>query len=830
MVATLYHSKNEQRRTKILTTLGENGLPIVNGIDYLEVAADQKTLWVYLIHPYTGEGLSVGNLLIQGETRLRAVQVESLSVFGKLLTVRVAAPGDLSPYRLQLVRSPDRPTPPDGFDSQLSEVEFRFGVAGLSEFDCQVPPPPLDKPPPPPMIDYLAKDYASFRQLMLDRLAITLPQWKERNPADLGMMMVELVAYAADHLSYYQDAAATEAYLGTARRRVSVRRHARLLNYPMHDGCNARAWVVLQVSASVQGSKEDILPGASVAQPTPGTTFLTRVPDLPTILPGDQEFNQALNAGAQVFETLHDLRLHSACNRMQIYAWGDRVSGLPKGATQATLFDPQGILGTFLTPGKVLIFEEVKGAETGLPVDANPAHRQAVRLIAVQAAVDPLYDHKIVNIEWSADDALPFACVVSTMVGDRSVTDISVVWGNVVLVDHGRTVGVAEQILEPVSNPKLYRPRLQQFPLTQQRHVQNSRGQLVPFDSNPAPTLGTAVQLQRELENVRPAIVLIEETSAGEVRWYPQPDLLNSDRFARDFVVETEEDGRAYLRFGDGVLGRLPTPGTQLKAIYRVGNGQAGNVGAEAIAHIFPDPKFQDKIDNSVIGAIRNPLPAKGGIDPEPVEQVRLYAPQAFRSQQRAVTEQDYGDVAQRFPTVRRALATRRWTGSWYTIFITVDRDNALPVTSEFKQELSQFLDQFRLTGQDIEIEAPRFVPLEIALTVQVLPDYFPDQVKEALLQVFSNTVLPDGQLGFFHPDRFTFGQPVYLSNVIEKAMQVKGVRSLTPKRFQRLGMAAQQELERGQITLGHLEIAQLDNDPSRPEQGNLTIIMESGL
>ena len=59
------------------------------------------------------------------------------------------------------------------------------------------------------------------------------------------MTLVELLAYSADQLSYYQDAVATEAYLGTARRRASVRRHARLVDYAMHDGANARAWVVV---------------------------------------------------------------------------------------------------------------------------------------------------------------------------------------------------------------------------------------------------------------------------------------------------------------------------------------------------------------------------------------------------------------------------------------------------------------------------------------------------------------------------------------------------------------------------------------------------------
>ena len=78
---------------------------------------------------------------------------------------------------------------------------------------------------------------------MLDRLALLVPDWRERNAADVGIALVELLAYVGDHLSYQQDAVATEAYLGTARRRVSSRRHARLVDYLMHDGCNARAWV-----------------------------------------------------------------------------------------------------------------------------------------------------------------------------------------------------------------------------------------------------------------------------------------------------------------------------------------------------------------------------------------------------------------------------------------------------------------------------------------------------------------------------------------------------------------------------------------------------------
>ena len=48
---------------------------------------------------------------------------------------------------------------------------------------------------------------------MLDRMAVLAPDWSERNPADLGVALVELLAYVGDSLSYQQDAVATEAYL-----------------------------------------------------------------------------------------------------------------------------------------------------------------------------------------------------------------------------------------------------------------------------------------------------------------------------------------------------------------------------------------------------------------------------------------------------------------------------------------------------------------------------------------------------------------------------------------------------------------------------------------
>src|SRR6185295_756298 len=84
--------------------------------------------------------------------------------------------------------------------------------------------------------------------------------WTERHEADLGIALIELLAYAGDELSYYQDAVANEAYLETARQRISVRRHAKLIDYRMHDGASARAFVHLTMDVNTTG----FLPAGSI--------------------------------------------------------------------------------------------------------------------------------------------------------------------------------------------------------------------------------------------------------------------------------------------------------------------------------------------------------------------------------------------------------------------------------------------------------------------------------------------------------------------------------------------------------------------------------------
>jgi hypothetical protein len=811
----------------------------LDGIDYLEVdeSALPPTLHVHFLRDVSGAGLTPGNFTVAGGERITNVAVTKVTPNGSDVTVLdllLNEQGDFSPY--VLVFGPAGAQDPvkfwQAFDPQLKTTAFHFHLSCPTLFDCkpvQLCPPAL---PPPVAIDYLARDYATFRQTMLDRISLLAPSWTETNAADAGIALVELIAYAADRLSYRQDATATEAYLETARLRTSVRRHVHLVDYPMHEGCNARAWLHLEVTG-----------GGTLLVPA-GTRFVTQLPGLPASLPNTADtFETIALAGAQIFESLGSLTIDSNLNRMPFYNWSAGECCLPVGATQATL---AGAYKT-LQPGTALIFAEILGPQTGNPEDTDPQKRHAVVLTSFQVTTDPLTSQAVTNIWWDADDALPFPlCIAHTETfGDNRVTftPVSAAFGNVVLVDNGRTLGAPVETTLPeligaVVAGRRFRPALAQKNLTFAGANPYSPSGDGTFTTAPGTYVSAKAATSVDPAKAFPFALKVSSQEfdplthlpvGAPVAWQPVVSLFDPaiQESPNALVVEMENDRTAYLRFGDGVDGALPDPGLRFNATYRVGNGSAGNVGAETIVHV---------IGGLTLAVITNPLAAAGGTDPESLADVRINAPYAFNTQERAVTLADYAAFAQTYPLVLRAVAVARVTRSWRTIFITVELKGGLGLLSPgvtpgntIYQDLEALLDLYRMAGNDVEFENVKLVALDVAMHVCVDPDYRRDEVTLALVTLFSSGLLPDGTPGFFYPDRFVMGQTYYLGPLIAAAQNVPGVASVEILTFQRSDAPGNAGLAAGFLTPAINEAFTLRNDPNYPERGTFTLTVDGG-
>jgi predicted phage baseplate assembly protein len=350
--------------------------------------------------------------------------------------------------------------------------------------------------------------------------------------------------------------------------------------------------------------------------------------------------------------------------------------------------------------------------------------------------------------------------------------------------------------------------------------------------------------------DVHAAVPAVALRAGGEI-WTPAPDLLESSPFDRRFVAEVDDFGLTSLRFGDGEYGRELDPrfldpaadaADRAVVTYRVGNGTRGEVGAESISHIVVNPLVPEAAwlaGAKPPPAVSNPLPAVGGVEPETIAEVRSRAPQAALAQVRAVTEDDYRRAVLGVPGVAQAAASILWTGTWHTAYVGVEPvadsdllrlpDGSRALAAGIADAVGAVLATWRLAGCDVELGAPGYVGLEIELQVTVADAHFRTDVRQAVADVLSNRVLPDGTIGFFHHSQLQFGKAIFLSQVVAAAAAVPGVDAVLPLAFHPFGEADSGQLAAGVIPIGTFQIARLDGDPRNPDGGVLRVTATGG-
>lgn len=843
----------------------------LNGLDFVEYFQDDlapvgqqyRLEAAFLKPPPAALVGDPGAFAVEGGVRI--VDVRVLDVIAHpsdplRLIVYVDHSGDFSLYRLVVAHVQ--------VDEELSEATFSFKAACPSEFDCLRQIICAEDEFDEPQLDYLAKDYQSLRRLMVDLIAERNPDWRERLPADLGMALVELFAYAGDYLSYQQDAAvSTEAFLDTCLHRISARRHALLIDYRMHNGRNAAGFVHFPATAGTAG----VVPQGAQLTTRVGMPLIGQAAAPGTVIAlgtADFDADPAL-AQTLVFETAARADVDADHNALRIHSWGNADCCLAKGATEAYLYrlddaaDPQAFAPQ-LQVGAYLLLEEVASPQTGLAADRDPARRQVVRITEVETTQDAAYSNvftggeltplaiagdptlPLQRVQWREEDALAFTLCLSAETPEAGRIDpVSMARGNIAPVDHGRTV--VETLAPPAPGRGRWPIATLKLP---KAPVVFHAAPVDPDYASDGRVIGGRHELFTEASKTTAAALLDVASDNGDSeRWVPVPNLLDSDAYNQHFVAEIDNAGEAILRFGDDQYGKRPTEVASVQARYRIGSGRSGNVGAGSLVHIvepdatlLTDPEHPDAGPETfaAIDAVYQPLAMRLGQDLETIDEVRELAPEAFRAEQfRAVTEADWGAAALKAPGVAAAKARFRWTGSWHTVFVAIQPEDeanltrlpggAVVLEERFAADVTAFLKRYKLAGYDLRVRAADYVPLEIDIEICIARGHFRGEVLQEVALRLSNQTYAPGKNGFFHPLAFSFGEPVYLSRLVAAVEAVEGVSSTRVTLFKRYWEIEGDELERGVIEMGDFEIALLSNDPSLAEQGVLRLTAVGG-
>jgi predicted phage baseplate assembly protein len=263
------------------------------------------------------------------------------------------------------------------------------------------------------------------------------------------------------------------------------------------------------------------------------------------------------------------------------------------------------------------------------------------------------------------------------------------------------------------------------------------------------------------------------------------------------------------------------------KVAYRTGPGTAANLPADTIINLTNPATGVPSPLASLLDAVTNPLAVTSGVDPEDPEVIKQLAPEAFREITfRAVRPEDYAAIAERLPWVQRAGARLRWTGSWLTVFVTADPLGSFELSPEHRKELSNLMDGVRQAGREVFVRDPRYVNIDLEITVCIEPFAYGGQVKAAILEaLLGRKTFPKPVKGFFDPDNFTFGTPLRRSALEAAIQEVPGVRGVEEMRIRARGISDWRPFTELTFEVHDDQIIRLQNDPRFPERGSLRIV-----
>lgn len=270
------------------------------------------------------------------------------------------------------------------------------------------------------------------------------------------------------------------------------------------------------------------------------------------------------------------------------------------------------------------------------------------------------------------------------------------------------------------------------------------------------------------------------------------------------YFITTDADNFVYINFGDGVSGAIPSTLANIKVDYLIGGGILGNVPAGTIYDIYNIPgKTPEEI--SVISSVctLQNTAGLGGAEPESNDNIRFAAPLAFTAQNRAVSLQDYANLAMGISEVGKTNAVAE-TRQAVTIFVGPDPDPSdpfqfpgydarpadggelTPAWLDIKDSvLSQLANKVQI-GTTVTVAPPVYAPVTIELQFNKLPQ-FTDEVVTSNLKAAIVTL--------FSYSNSTFAALIYPEDVEFALRSTEGVASVQVKKLYRTGLTPAREL-----------------------------------
>jgi len=217
-------------------------------------------------------------------------------------------------------------------------------------------------------------------------------------------------------------------------------------------------------------------------------------------------------------------------------------------------------------------------------------------------------------------------------------------------------------------------------------------------------------------------------TVAG-VPWSRERARVNAQSTSEVYFVETDEADTTRIVFGDGINGKIPSFGAEIRATYKVGGGTASNINPRTISTILtPVPG---------VLSVQNPARATGGKPRQSLREAKSALPASIKTNDRAVTADDYADILFAPDAPSGTAKAGAAAGFTNVVFVWAVPAGGPPLSNTLRNEIAAYLDIKKVVGkQPIVLDG---VPINIRMTlgVYVKPNFREDDVVAKVRSLF---------------------------------------------------------------------------------------------
>jgi hypothetical protein len=596
----------------------------------------------------------------------------------------------------------------------------------------------------PVSVDYTSRDYASLRNDLIQRVKRrTGNTWLGTDPSDFGVAIIEAFAYMGDMINYYIDRVANESYILTATQRQNLLNLASMYGYSPTGYVGANVDLQFTSIAGYQGQ-------------IGGSQLVSGVATV-------------ITPNTELFEAGDVIIVSGMTNTAYNGNWVVTDSEF-EGLTNVVSYKPEAAISGITANGTTIVFT------------TNAPHQFVATKSIVVSGVTPS----------GLNGTYTIASVTTTTITVNSTTTGTYVSGGIInysniavqssnptgaIVSGGFTVVPAgTQVFTSVA----YEDTVQDVVFTtvsnatvqdrQSTMVQAIQGEDISYRqenlANPAISwdingelIGTSAGVVDQSFSIsetrvdKDTIKVYVELGDKYTLWKLVDHLADYGPNDAVYTTATTSDESIFINFGDGVSGTIPPANAKIKAAYTVGGGPIGNVGANSLQKIKTIPGVTSGEASAIKAVIQvtNPLGATGGSNPESNDSIRYNAPKALRALNRAVTLQDYADLALSIKGVGKAKAIAESPNSisLYVAKSVTDREvdptpgyQAGAVTAaqtNLQETVRTFVSERCQIGATVQVFPPTYIQASVEVSYSLLPQYSANTVEAAINEAIVN-------------------------------------------------------------------------------------------